>query len=176
MNRPNTATGGATSDEQQKAQNEEEKESDESSGGSGSDSDDSGTNRSASERDSESEASHSEFSSPIHSTQSSPRSSIGGFSPFTSSRSQPKRHHHKKHAVALLPEEFELVRSIKWLRAILKHKSYSVCLKELPCIGGESLARDELIQFAATVTEIDPIFSKILRDIAKSKDAAEIAM
>jgi hypothetical protein len=48
--------------------------------------------------------------------------------------------------VALLPEEFELARTVKWLRAIKKDKNYTECLRELPCIGGDSLARDELIQ------------------------------
>lgn len=118
------------------------------------------------------------YSNASGSPQSSPRTaSADSIQSGRRSPSQPKRRRRgPRKLVDLLPTEFEFVRGIKWMRAIRLNKNYLKCLKEFPSVATASFARDELVQFASTLAEVEPIFSTIISNIKKSKDAADIAM
>ncbi|KAJ1392626.1 hypothetical protein B484DRAFT_281060, partial [Ochromonadaceae sp. CCMP2298] len=79
-------------------------------------------------------------------------------------------------AIAELGDALELVRSVEWIRSLSRLPQYASCIRHLPSLQPSAFARNELSLFASILVEVDPIFVRVLEELAKAKEAQEVAM
>jgi len=75
----------------------------------------------------------------------------------------------------LLPHEYELAKSIRWIKLAHKDKMWLDCLENLPTVVPGFFARDELIQFATILCELEPLLLRAVKTLEKLREEEALA-
>jgi len=84
--------------------------------------------------------------------------------------------HQQQAFLPIGPEDIQIVKSLKWVEYMLKHKQFFTCLRELPTIDSSTFSKDELSQFASILAEVGPVVSKIILSLKHKREQEELQL